>query len=296
MKLSRRQFTTCAGAAALATVTGGAAMSAQTTATPAGVDCHAHIMLKSAPLAPGRHSEPARDVPVEEYIAVLDAHGVGRGVLVQPSFYGSDNSLMLAALARYPDRLRGSGIVDPTITADDLAALRRGGVRGLRLNWFHRATLPDVRGADYQRLFARAREVDLHIELYLEGAKMLDVLPAIRASGAKIVLDHFGSPEPATGVDGAGFRAVLDAVAGGSAWVKLSGPYRLGGVPATPYVAALLKAGGPGRLVWASDWPWVSFENGRSYAGCLADLAQWIPDEAVRKAVFSVTPIDLFGF
>jgi predicted TIM-barrel fold metal-dependent hydrolase len=296
MKLSRRQFTTCAGAAALATVTGDAAMSAETTTTPSGVDCHAHIMLKSAPLAPGRHSEPARDVPVEEYIAVLDAHGVGRGVLVQPSFYGSDNSLMLAALARYPDRLRGSGIVEPTITADELAALKRGGVRGLRLNWFHREKLPDLHGTDYQRLFGHARDIGLHIELYIEGAKMPDVLPAIRASGAQIVLDHFGSPEAATGVDGTGFRAVLDAVSGGSTWVKLSGPYRLGGAPVAPYVAALLKAGGPGRLVWASDWPWVSFENGRSYAGCVADLARWIPDEAIRKAVFSVTPIDLFGF
>jgi predicted TIM-barrel fold metal-dependent hydrolase len=297
MDLTRRQFATAAGAAVLATATGDFAMPAAFTPPPAGsVDCHAHIMLKSAPLAPGRHSEPARDVPVEEYIAVLDTHGVARGVLTQPSFYGTDNSLLLQALARYPDRLRGTGIVAPAAGEAELAALRRGGVRGLRLNWFHRDTLPDARGADYQRLFARARDLDLHVELYLEGAKMPDVLPAIRASGAKIVLDHFGSPEPAAGVAGAGFRAVLDAVSAGSTWVKLSAPYRLGGGPAKPYVDALMTAGGPDRLVWASDWPWVSFEKGRTYAGCLADLETWVADGAVRDAVLRRTPAALFGF
>lgn len=295
MNLSRRQFAVAAGAAALVTAAGDAAMPAETITTP-GIDCHAHIMLKSAPLAPGRHSEPARDVPVEEFIAVLDAHGVGRGVLTQPSFYGTDNSLLLQALGRYPDRLRGTAIVDPKISEADFAALRHGGIRGLRLNWFHRNTLPDAGGADYQRLFGLARDLDLHVELYLEGAKMPDVLAALRRGGAKIVIDHFGSPEPATGVDGVGFRAILDAVAAGSTWVKLSAPYRLGGAAPQPYVDALMKAGGPDRLVWGSDWPWVSFENGRTYPGCLADLRRWIPDAAARDIIFRKTPAAFFGF
>ena len=63
-----------------------------------GVDAHAHVMRRDAPLAAQRHSAPKRDVTVEEYLAVLDRHGVAHGVLTAPSFYGTDNSLLLAAL------------------------------------------------------------------------------------------------------------------------------------------------------------------------------------------------------
>ena len=261
-----------------------------------GVDGHAHVMLKHAPLVAGRHSEPQRDITPEDFIAVLDAHGVSHGVLTQPSFYGTDNALLLSALARYPDRLRGTAIVPTDIALDDLAALKAAGVCGIRLNWLHRDTLPDIRSADYARLLGRAHEAGLHVEIYIEGAKLADVLPVVRATGIASVVDHFGSPEAATGVDGAGFRELLKGIAAGDTWVKLSGPYRLGGAPVRPYVAALLCAGGMHRVVWGSDWPWVSFEDGQSYRRCLDDLHRWIPDPAVLAAVFRHTPAALFGF
>ena len=261
-----------------------------------GVDGHAHVMLKAAPLVAGRHSEPHRDVTPEDFLAVLDRHGVSHGVLTQPSFYGTDNSLLLSALARYPERLRGTAIVPTDIALDDLATLRACGVCGIRLNWFHRETLPDIRSADHARLLGRVREIGMHVEIYIEGAKLADVLPAVRATGVVAVIDHFGSPESATGVDGAGFRELIKGVAAGDTWVKLSGPYRLGGAPAEPYVAALLDAGGMHRMVWGSDWPWVSFDDGRDYQRCLDDLHRWAPDPEVRAAVFRSNPAALFGF
>lgn len=263
--------------------------------TVTGVDCHAHVMLKSAPLVAGRHSEPKHDIAPEDFIAVLDAHRVSHGVLTQPSFYGTDNSLLLAALAHYPTRLRGTAIVPTDTGVDALVALKAAGVAGVRLNWFRRDVLPDIRGAEYGALLGHAREAGLHVEIYLEGAKLADVLPVVRKSGAVAVIDHFGSPEPGPGVDGAGFREVLKGVAAGDTWVKLSGPYRLGGAPAPPYAAALLDAGGD-RVVWGSDWPWVSFEDGQSYQRCLDDLHRWIPDDAMRARVFRHNPAALFGF
>jgi len=79
-----------------------------------GVDCHAHIMAVDLPLAPDIHSRPARDVSAEEYLAVLGSHGISHGVLTAPSFYGSNNILLLDALRRYPHQLRGTVIVDPS--------------------------------------------------------------------------------------------------------------------------------------------------------------------------------------
>lgn len=260
------------------------------------VDSHAHVMRCDLPLTFERHSAPKRDVDVAEFLAVMDAHGVSHGVLTAPSFYGSDNSLLLSALDAHRDRLRGTAIVAPDIEADALAGMSARGVVGVRLNWVRRDTLPDVASDAYRRLFENVRALGWHVEIYLEGRKLAGVLPRIRETGVRVVADHFGSPEPSRGVDCAGFREVLKGARAGDTWVKLSAPYRLGGADPQRYVDALLNAGGPRQLVWASDWPFVSHEDTISYAQCVQWIEEWLPDEAVRRVVLVDTPSRLFGF
>ena len=260
------------------------------------IDCHAHVMRRDAPLAPDRHSAPKRDCTVEEYLSVLDANGISHGVLTAPSFYGADNSLLLDALDHAAGRLRGTVIVDPGIDRGSLAAMGARGAVGIRLNWVRRPTLPDVSAPSYRQLFANVRDLDWHVEIYLEGPLLAKVLPAMRDSGTTVVVDHFGSPDPARGVACAGFQAVLDGVRAGDTFVKLSAPYRQGGADPQRYVDALLDAGGPQRLVWASDWPFVSHEDEISYRDCVQWLADWIPDQATRRVILGATPAGLFGF
>jgi len=251
-------------------------------------------MRRDAPLAPDRHSAPKRDCTVEDYLAVLDTHGISHGVLTAPSFYGSDNSLLLDALDRAGGRLRGTVIVDPGIERVALAAMGERGAVGIRLNWVRRSTLPDV--SDYRQLFANVCELDWHVEIYLEGALLAKILPVIRDSGAKVVVDHFGSPDPVQGLACGGFKAVLDGVRAGDTWVKLSAPYRQGGADVQRYVDALLAAGGAQQLVWASDWPFVSHEDEVSYRDCVQWLVDWVPNEAARRIILTDTPTSLFGF
>ena len=260
------------------------------------IDCHAHVMRRDAPLAPDRHSAPKRDCTVEEYLGVLDANGVSHGVLTAPSFYGTDNSLLLEALDRAAGRLRGTVIVDPGIDRASLAAMGARGAVGIRLNWVRRPALPDVSAAGYRQLFANVRDLGWQVEIYLEGPSLANVLPAIRASGATVVVDHFGSPDPARGVACPGFRQMLDGVCAGDTFVKLSAPYRQGGADPQPYVDALLDAGGPQQLVWASDWPFVSHEDQIRYRDCVRWLADWVPDDRTRRIILVDTPARLFGF
>ncbi len=262
---------------------------------PGAVDCHAHVMRRGIPMTGDRHSEPTRDIGAEEFLAVLDLHGVTSGVLTAPSFYGADNALLLNALSHAPEQLRGTVILDPE-QEPVLDDLERQGVRGVRLNWLRRTTLPDAGSVSYQRLFAAMRERGWHIELFLEGDRLHEVLPHLLASGARVVLDHFGCPEPTMGVVSAGFFTVLAAVRDGNTWVKLSAPYRLYGANPRPYVNALLEAGGPERLVWGSDWPWIGHEGLFNYQDCLEWLTHWVPDEATRRTILVDTPAELFGF
>ena len=102
-------------------------------------DTHAHVFGPAArfPYADDRSYTPP-DAPLEKYLGMLDAIGFARGVLVQGSAHGRDNSARLDALARQPDRLRGVAVADADVAAADLRAWHRLGVRGLRFNHFFR--------------------------------------------------------------------------------------------------------------------------------------------------------------
>ena len=261
-----------------------------------GVDSHAHVTRRDAPLVASRHSMPKLDVTADQFLGVLGEHGLSHGVLTAPSFYGPDNSLLLAALNAHPERLRGTAIVEPEIDDAALHSMAGRGVVGIRLNWVRRSALPDVTGSAYRSLLARIRALDWHVEIYLEGPKLAGVLPRLRESGIRVVVDHFGSPDPARGTACEGFRQVLAGVRSGDTFVKLSAPYRLGGADPQPYADALLEAGGGRQLVWASDWPFVSYEDEVRYGECLGWLERWVPDATTRRVVLVDTPAALFHF
>jgi len=260
------------------------------------VDCHAHVFDPSLPLAGNRRYTPARRATLDEYVDLLDANGIRYGVLTAPSFLGTDNGQLLAALERADGRLRGTVIVEPTIGRDELDRMAAAGVVGIRLNLFERPHLPDLGASDYGRLLEHVLDLDWHVEIYAESPKLQHLLPPLRAAGVRIVVDHFGSPVSAAGMACPGFAALLEALAEGRTWVKLSAPFRVPGVDLRACAAALLKAGGEMRLVWGSDWPWVRFENGLTYGGLLAELAMHVPDPAVRARVLGANALELFHF
>ncbi len=71
-------------------------------------DTHAHVFgpADRFPYAGDRSYTPP-DAPLASYLGMLDALGFARGVLVQGSAHGRDNSAMLDALQREPARRRG---------------------------------------------------------------------------------------------------------------------------------------------------------------------------------------------
>jgi len=267
-----------------------------------GIDCHAHIMALEFPLASDIHSRPARDVSAKEYLEVLHSHGISHGVLTAPSFYGANNTLLFDALHNFPDQLRGTAIIDPTIEIitleRQLHLMQEIGIVGIRLNWNKKKVLPDINSAQYKKLLALAGDLDLHIELFIEDHLQEQVVPQILASGATLVLDHFGNPDPKSGINSVSFQNTLRALETGQVWVKLSAPYRVGslnGVSIKPYVDALVAAN-PKQLVWASDWPWLSYENQFTYADCLTWIESAVDDSVIWEDIFIHNPKTLFHF
>lgn len=293
--ISRRGFQAgLLGAAAAAALPGRAR--AENKAVPAGAtDSHAHVFKRGLPLAGARRYAPEYDATPEDYIRQLDANGISRGVLVQPSFLGTDNSYMLGGLSQFGARLRGIAVVEPTISRDELRALDKAGVVGIRLNLIGKSD-PPLDAEPWPQLLKALADLGWQVEIQAEGRRWPALLPPLLKSGVTVVADHFGKPDPALGADDPGFRHILEQGRNGRVWVKVSGSYRNGpGLPAAA-VPLLRDALGTGRLVWGSDWPHTQFEKTASFAKALAEFMTWFPDEGDRRAILVDSPAKLFRF
>jgi predicted TIM-barrel fold metal-dependent hydrolase len=74
------------------------------------------------------------DCLLPDYLKMLATLGVERAVLVQPSVYGTDNTVMLEAMKAAGNRFRGVAVVAEDISVAELKKLDAAGVRGMRVN------------------------------------------------------------------------------------------------------------------------------------------------------------------
>lgn len=282
-----------------ALATAAAVSSSRAGAAPAPsriVDSHTHTFIQGLPLAPDARYKPDYDASAERLLGMADANGVGKVVIAQPSFLGHDNSYLLGALKAHPDRLRGVPWLPPRTTTAQWDEMGRLGVVGLR---FPLRELPTPNWADYRETFAEARRRGWHLHLYVESARLKDMLPVFLDTGCNVVIPHMGLFEPRLGPKGdPGFKLMLDSAKTGRVHVMLNSPYRTSVEGAAEAAPMLLEAFGADRLVWGSDWPHTNTTLDRvtTYPKMLAALSDWVPDPATRRRILIDTPTRLFKF
>ncbi|MFG1248207.1 amidohydrolase family protein [Xanthobacter flavus] len=267
---------------------------------PGTCDTHMHVFgpPERYPLVAGRNYTP-QPVTFDAYRPVMAALGIDRAVLVQPSVYGTDNSALLDTLRGNPERLRGVVVVAPEVGDAELAALHGLGVRGIRIN---RRNPGGLSLEDLARLAARIGAFGWHIQLQAVIGLGFSLAPIVRARPVPVVLDHMGFLAPGLPLEGGAFGEVLDLLAEGNLWVKLSAPYRLchrgpeGYGALAPYVAALVACR-TDRLLWATDWPHTEL-----FEGMPEDLDPALllglddADADTRRRIFIDNPAALYGF
>ncbi|QAU46225.1 amidohydrolase family protein [Bradyrhizobium guangzhouense] len=290
--LTRRQF-----GAALASLAAAVATTARSEAALPVIDTHAHVFHRGLKLAPGRRYAPDYDAPLSLYLEQLDHTGMSNGVLVQPSFLGTDNSYLVDCLKQTNGRLRGIAVVDPAVSADELGELDRAGVVGIRLNLVGQP-LPDLAGNEWKRLLANVKAMGWQVEIQRNASDLAVLAPLLLDLGVTVVLDHYALPDPKLGVVDPGFQSVLKLGATKNVWIKISAPYRYGAAGesfAKEAYPLLRNAYGLDRLLWGSDWPHTQFEATQTYAKNRQFLDTLIADERERAQVLS-SPRALFRF
>ena len=197
-------------------------------------DSHAHIMGPKASYAysPARIYTPP-DCLLSDYLHMLDTLGVERAVLVQPSVYATDNTVMLEAMKTAGGRLRGVAVVDEDIPDEELKALDTAGVRGVRVNIVDvKDRKPGTLPMDSLKTLAqRIAPLGWHLELLMHADEFPELDGAFDGFPVDIVLGHLGYLTVGKTPDDPGFQALLRLMKTGRAWVKLTGPYRITGAP-----------------------------------------------------------------
>ena len=262
-------------------------------------DCHAHVFgpYERYPLAAERSYTPPEAL-LPNYLAMLARLGLSHGVLVHPSAYGSDISLLLDVLAAQP-RLRGVVVARPGEPLA-LGGLHAAGVRALRFS--HRSgpghNFPG--SASFDDLLALAPQMaaaGLHAELWTDCKVLPDIASQLRALPFPVVIDHMGGFDVQAGVNQAGFRSLLSLLEGGTAWVKLCAYRNLMSpdslAQGLPFHQALLSAQ-PERLVWGSDWPHLRVEPVPDALNLLDLMKRWTASDTLVENILVSNPARLY--
>lgn len=251
------------------------------------IDSHLHLWTPDTEkypceVEPPEHLNKDGRATFENFIALMDASGVDRAVVVQPVNYGQDYSYLQAAMDAHPDRLFGMFVADPRVPASDAAAWLDGmksshnGWVGVRFNPYKWPADSQIGMADDtgKALFRRAGELGLVVGFMpFKGlSTRVDEIEQLLVSSpeTKVIIDHWGFfLQPALGFgddrtfDEESWRSLLRLSSYSQVHVKASALFRVA-KDTWPFASLsdrlreLLTAFGSQRILWGSDFPFAT--------------------------------------
>jgi predicted TIM-barrel fold metal-dependent hydrolase len=279
---------------------------------PAGaIDCHNHIIgpIAEYPMAANRTYTPP-EASVAQLKMLRAELGIARNVIVQPSFYGFDNSCLVDALTELGTSARGIAVVPQNVSDAELQRLASKGVTGVRLNLSTFGVRDPKVAIDAINAFApRLVPMGWHIQINTGLPVVEAIAQTVADLDIPVVFDHMANPDAEKGLNQPGFSALVALVKGRHTYIKLSAPYNLSRradwSDVTPLAAALIAAA-PDRMLWGTNWPHPGNTRGDitkitpyqiiDNSALLRIFAQEIPDAAMRKMVLVDTPARLYRF
>lgn len=274
------------------------------------IDAHSHIWTpdtQSYPLGPG-HRRANMEPPsftVEELKGEMKAIGVARVVLIQMSFYGYDNSYMLADIARNPGTFRGVAVIeqDKGDPAGLMLEMKRKGCSGFRIYPKDRNFDSWLASEAMHSMWRTGAKERLNMCCLMDpnGLAALDRM-CRQYPETPVVIDHMCRIGVTGQIPPADVKALCEMARHPQLTVKVSAFYALGkkAPPYTdlgPLIKQLLDAFGPERLMWASDGPF-QMQPPHSYKASLdliqsrldfltADAKEWLLRKTAERVFFA---------
>lgn len=280
------------------------------------IDAHAHVFAPVSAVFPRDTHEmyPAEAAaPVEDYLALMDASGVSRAVLVALSAH---DEYLAHCVSTYPDRLAAVGIqpAESFSVADYLRRRTTIALQGLRLFGLGDPGIDDPEQLQSFPLLRQMAEEGTKLWFYSSEAqlRLLDrvlhklpslvvVLNHLGFCPGELEIDEHGRPHFRSKLPPPSLQTALALARHPNVYVLFSGHYAFSAEP-FPYrdlrevCLRLVDAFGPERLMFGSDYPWIREAPGYPSVLSLVDehLAQLTAQE--RAGVLGANAGRLFTF
>ncbi|WP_010587051.1 amidohydrolase family protein [Schlesneria paludicola] len=274
MSIDRRQFIGRSVALA-ATALPSLAPSLLTSQVHAGedrliIDTHTEVWTLD-PKFPFNHPEAGAKLkvdvaaPIENLVGQMHDFGIRYAVLINPRYFGWDNSYIAHSLSLYPDLFVAHGLLqpeDPKI-ADKLRYwITERGFQGMRFSPIYHPKSTWLNSRDHDELWRTAEKLGAVFNYYIAPHQMpmLEEM-AGRFPGVKIVVDHAGKPDLNAKDCWPEFRKMFRLKKFPQVWISNSEPYEMSELKKYPYedtlpfYKAIYEEFGGQQLIWGTGYP-----------------------------------------
>lgn len=234
------------------------------------IDTHLEVWT-SDPRFPFHHPERPdlkhvpMDAPIENEVQQMKDFGLRYAVLINPRYYGWDNSYIDHSLHSYPNLFVAHGLLnpeDPKIVDTFRYWIKERGFQGMRFSPLYHPKSTWLNSKEHYPLWQEAEKLHAVFNYYIlpHQMPMLEDM-AGRFPGVKIVIDHLGKPDLHLADPWPEFRKMFRLKRFPQVWVSASEPYELSlgkDFPyrdTIPFFKATYEEFGGKQIIWGTGYP-----------------------------------------
>ena len=203
--------------------------------------------------------------PIENQVEQMRDFGLKYAVLINPRYFGWDNSYISYSLHKYPKLFVAHGLIDPEDpnVAERLRYwVKEHDFQGMRFSPIYHPKSTWLNSKEHYPLWREAEKLGAVFNYYIlpHQMPMLEEM-AERFPGVKIVIDHLGKPDLKLADPWPEFRKMFRLKRFPQVWVSASEPYELSLTKEFPYrdtypfFKATYEEFGPKQLIWGTGYP-----------------------------------------
>lgn len=234
------------------------------------IDTHLEVWTLD-PKFPFNHPERGANLgvkipaPIENQVEQMKDFGLKYAVLINPRYFGWDNSYISYSLHKYPKLFVAHGLINPLET-DVHERLRywvkEHGFQGMRFSPIYHPKLTWLNDPSQYKLWKEAERLNAVFNFYIlpHQMPMLEDM-AGRFPGVKIIVDHAGKPDLKLADPWPEFKKMFRLKKFPQVWISNSEPYEMSEIKKYPYedtlpfYKAIYEEFGGKQLVWGTGYP-----------------------------------------
>lgn len=205
------------------------------------------------------------EAPIENQIGQMEDFGLRYGVLINPRYYGWDNSYMANCLKTYPKHFVAHGLLnpeDPKIVENLRYWVKEHNFQGMRFSPIYNPKSTWLNSPAHYPLWKEAEKLGVCFNFYILPHQMPMVEDmAERFPGVNIVIDHAGKPDLKAADCWPEFKKMFKLKRFKQVWISSSEPYEMSEIKKYPYedtlpfYKAIYEEFGAKQIIWGTGYP-----------------------------------------